>query len=122
MRSSNIPIMVVTQLGWMAFQIGVACAATFGAEQVIAWLGFEASYTDRPMFLRFLNLFVGIPALIWVMAGIMKFQVELEMAREERSEAGRVNTLFNEALDDEVTRDIGRDSRPRISERIRRLR
>jgi hypothetical protein len=102
MRSSNIPMFIVTQLAWMAFQIGIACAATFGAEQVISWLGFDASYTDRPQFLKWLGFFFGIPALIGVMGTIMGMQIELDAMREadDGLQAGNVDAVSFEPFDD----------------------
>ena len=107
----------------MALQIGVVCAATFGAEQVIAWLGFEASYTDRPVVLRWMAFFFGFPALFWVMGSLARFQVELEMAREERErelEASRVDPVSLEPFDDLAAISPRRDSRSRLVEDRRR--
>lgn len=110
--------MVVTQLAWMAFQVGVVCAATFGAEQVIAWLGYEASYVDRPQFLNWLAFFFGFPALMWVMGGIFAFQIDLEDALEAR----RVDAVSRKSLDDLGAIRPLSDSSPRLIDRIGRRR
>jgi hypothetical protein len=111
-------MIVVTQLAWMAFQVGVFCAATFAAEEVIARLGYEASYTDRPQFLKWLGFFVGLPVLLWAMHGLAMFQLELDMAREERDrelEAGSVEPTLLEPTDDGFP-PLGDDRSPRFIE------
>lgn len=95
----------------MALQLGVFCAATFGAEEIVSWLGFDASYTDRPQFLRLLGLFFGAPALVWFVAGVARFQIELE---DKRSEAARIEALLSEPVNDSLP-PLGSDSRPRLT-------
>lgn len=118
-RSSNIPIIIVTQLAWMVFQIGAVCAFTFGAEWLIGVFGYEATYTNRPIFLNALALFVGLPALLWIMEGVLMFQIELEAARDAELQARRVEPAFFETINNRVSTLDG-DSRARLIENIRR--
>jgi hypothetical protein len=108
-----MPMRFFVRLFGVAIQAAIVCGVTFGAVEIIAWLGYEPSYTDAPRFYQAVGLFVGIPGLLVILHGVATLIVEYE------SEAARVEPTLLEPLNDSIP-PLGDDGGFRLIEDIRR--
>lgn len=119
---SNIPMVIFTQVAWIAFQFGVLAASGTAIGYAAMALGFEPSYSDGPKFWMACFGAATFLVLIPVMVAINEIREGDEMAKEfldEYLKSARIEPEPLEFPDDGLT-PLSRDSGLSFLEDIRR--